>query len=164
MGLPAAVTDICFTVGFSSLGTFSTRFSELVGVSPSAYRADPSPSTDGIPPCLAKQGFYRDLLAFEVRQDVGHENMRWLTVGPVGQPGTSMVLHPPGVDPGITAEEKETVPTLIAKGVYSAVNLASDDLDELFQRLEAAGADVVQEPTDQDYGVRDSAVRDQRAT
>jgi len=108
----------------------------------------------------AALGFYRDLLGFELRQDVGYENMRWITVGPVGQPGTSIVLHPPAVDPGITAGEKETILDLIAKGVYGAVTLASDDLDALFERLEAAGADIVQEPTDQDYGVRDCAVRD----
>jgi len=108
----------------------------------------------------AALGFYRDLLGFELRQDVGYENLRWITVGPVGQPGTSIVLHPPAVDPGITAEEKETILDLIAKGVYGTVTLASDDLDALFERLEAAGADIVQEPTDQDYGVRDCAVRD----
>ena len=108
----------------------------------------------------AALGFYRDLLGFELRQDVGYESLRWLTVGPVGQPGTSIVLHPPAVDPGITAEEKETILDLIAKGVYGAVTLASDDLDALFERLEAAGVDIVQEPTDQDYGVRDCAVRD----
>jgi len=108
----------------------------------------------------AALGFYRDLLGFEVRNDVGYENMRWITVGPVGQPGTSIVLHPPGVDPGITDEERETILTLIAKGVYGAVTLGSDDLDALFERLEAGGADVVQEPTDQDYGVRDCAFRD----
>jgi len=108
----------------------------------------------------AALGFYRDLLGFELRQDVGYENLRWLTVGPVGQPGISIVLHPPAVDPGITAEEKETILDLIAKGVYGTVTLASDDLDALFERLEAAGADIVQEPTDQDYGVRDCAVRD----
>src|SRR6185312_10460168 len=108
----------------------------------------------------AALAFYRDTLGFEVRDDVGYENMRWITVGPVGQPGTSIVLHPPAVDPGITAGEKETILDLIAKGVYGAVTLASDDLDALFERLEAAGVDIVQEPTDQDYGVRDCAVRD----
>jgi uncharacterized glyoxalase superfamily protein PhnB len=108
----------------------------------------------------AALGFYRGMLGFELRQDVGYKNLRWLTVGPVGQPGTSIVLHPPAVDPGITAEEKETILDLIAKGVYGTLTLASDDLDALFERLEAAGADIVQEPTDQDYGVRDCAVRD----
>ncbi|MGM1017163.1 MAG: VOC family protein [Actinomycetota bacterium] len=108
----------------------------------------------------AALGFYRDLLGFEVRQDVGYEDMRWITVGPVGQPGTSIVLHPPGVDPGITDQERETILTLIAKGVYGAITLASDDLDGTFARLEAGGADIVQEPTDQDYGVRDCAFRD----
>lgn len=108
----------------------------------------------------AALGFYRDLLGFEVRQDVGYEDMRWITVGPVGYPGTSIVLHPPGVDPGITDDERSTILDLIAKGAYTAVTLGTDDLDGLFARLEAAGADVVQEPTDQDYGVRDCAFRD----
>lgn len=108
----------------------------------------------------AALGFYRDLLGFEVRKDVGYQDMRWITVGPAGGEGTSIVLHPPAVDPGFTDGEKETVLDLIAKGLYGAVTLASDDLDGLYERLEAAGADVVQEPTDQDYGVRDAAVRD----
>ena len=108
----------------------------------------------------AALGFYRDALGFEVRKDVGYEDMRWITVGPVGQPETSIVLHPPAVDPGITEDEKRTILDLIAKGVYTGVTLASDDLDALFARLEASGADVVQEPTDQDYGVRDCAFRD----
>lgn len=104
--------------------------------------------------------FYRDLLGFEVRQDVGYENMRWLTVGPADRAETAIVLHPPAVDPGITEEERETILNLIAKGAYGAITLASDDLDAVFAKLEAAGADVVQEPTDQDYGVRDCAFRD----
>lgn len=108
----------------------------------------------------AALGFYRDMLGFEVRNDVGYEDMRWITVGPVGRPETSIVLHPPAVDPGITPEEKESILNLIAKGVYGAVTLATDDLDGLFARLEKAGADIVQEPTDQDYGVRDCAFRD----
>ncbi|KAA9394508.1 VOC family protein [Kocuria coralli] len=108
----------------------------------------------------AALGFYRDILGFEVRQDVGYENMRWITVGPPDQPGTSIVLHPPAVDPGVTEAERATVMELIAKGAYTAITLATDDLDGLFARLEAAGADVVQEPIDQDYGVRDCAFRD----
>lgn len=104
--------------------------------------------------------FYRDVLGFEVRNDVGYEDMRWITVGPAGKPETSIVLHPPAVDPGITEEERRTILELIAKGAYSAITLGTDDLDGLFDRLQAAGADVVQEPTDQDYGVRDCAFRD----
>lgn len=107
----------------------------------------------------AALGFYRDLLGFEVRQDVGYEGMRWITVGPAGS-ATSIVLHPPAADPGISDAERETILDLIAKGVYGAVTLATDDLDALFEKLEAGGADVVQEPTDQDYGVRDCAFRD----
>jgi uncharacterized glyoxalase superfamily protein PhnB len=107
----------------------------------------------------AALGFYRDTLGFEVRQDVGYEDMRWLTVGPVGEP-TSIVLHPPAVDPGITDDERQTILDLIAKGSYGAITLATDDLDGLFERVAASGADVVQEPMDQDYGVRDCAFRD----
>ncbi|GAB3599143.1 VOC family protein [Microbacterium tumbae] len=108
----------------------------------------------------AALGFYRDALGFEVRNDVGYEGMRWLTVGPVGQPETSVVLHPPATDPGITDEERRTILELIAKGSYGALTLAVDDLDALFDRLAASGADVVQEPMDQPYGVRDCAFRD----
>ncbi|WP_067965487.1 VOC family protein [Nocardiopsis trehalosi] len=104
--------------------------------------------------------FYRDVLGFEVRNDVGYEDMRWITVGPVGQPGTSIVLHPPAADPGITEEERRTILDLIAKGVYTGITLATDDLDGVFERVQAAGADVVQEPIDQDFGVRDCAFRD----
>lgn len=108
----------------------------------------------------AALGFYRDTLGFEVRNDVGYDGMRWITVGPVNQPGTSIVLHPPAVDPGITEDERRTVLEMIAKGTYTAITLATDDLDGLFGRLQASGADVVQEPTDQPYGVRDCAFRD----
>lgn len=104
--------------------------------------------------------FYRDALGFELRKDVGYDGLRWLTVGPAGQPDTSIVLHPPAVDPGITDDERRTILELMAKGSYGALTLASDDLDELFDRLVAAGADVVQEPMDQPYGVRDCAFRD----
>jgi uncharacterized glyoxalase superfamily protein PhnB len=109
----------------------------------------------------AALAFYRDTLGFEVRNDVGYEGMRWLTVGPAGQPGTSIVLHPPAVDPGLTDDERRTILELIAKGSYgSTVTLATDDLDGLFKRLVDGGADVLQEPTDQPYGVRDCAFRD----
>jgi uncharacterized glyoxalase superfamily protein PhnB len=108
----------------------------------------------------AALGFYRDALGFEVRNDVGYDGMRWLTVGPTEQPETSIVLHPPATDPGITEEERRTILELIAKGSYGALTLASDDLDTLFERLVETGADVVQEPMDQPYGVRDCAFRD----
>lgn len=109
----------------------------------------------------AALAFYRDTLGFEVRQDVGYNGMRWLTVGPPGQPATSVVLHPPAADPGITDDERTIILDLIAKGTYgSALTLATDDLDGLFERLQAAGADVIQEPMDQPYGVRDCAFRD----
>ncbi|TYQ10349.1 UNVERIFIED_ORG: putative glyoxalase superfamily protein PhnB [Gordonia westfalica J30] len=114
------------------------------------------PHTDG----EAALGFYRDLLGFEVRKDVGYEGMRWLTVGPPNQPGTSIVLHPPAANPGITDAERQTILELIAKGSYGALTLATEDLDRLFEKLQASGVDIIQEPMDQPYGVRDAAVRD----
>jgi uncharacterized glyoxalase superfamily protein PhnB len=104
--------------------------------------------------------FYRDTLGFELRQDVGYGGMRWLTVGPKGQPGTSIVLYPPGADPGITDDEKRTITEMMAKGTYAIILLATEDLDGAFDRLQASGAEVVQEPTEQPYGVRDCAFRD----
>ena len=104
--------------------------------------------------------FYRDALGFEVRMDVGHAGMRWITVGPPGQPGTSIVLYPPEATPGLTDDERRTIGDMMAKGTYGSLLLATPDLDETFTKIEATGAEVVQEPTDQPYGVRDSAFRD----
>ena len=104
--------------------------------------------------------FYRDVLGFEVRQDVGEGRMRWITVGPADQPGTSILLAPPAADPGITDDERRTIVEMMAKGTYAGINLAAKDLDGTFERLQASGAEVVQEPTEQPYGLRDCAVRD----
>ena len=195
-----SVTEVCFAVGCSSLGTFSTRFTELVGVPPSVYRREATRSTAGMPACVAKQvtrpirnreasgrraapsvngmtltihssflphtdpdaslAFFRDTLGFEVRLDVGYGGMRWITVGPADQPDTAIVLHPPTATPGLTDEEKRTLLELMAKGSYFGVNLATKDLDGTFAKLESSGAEVVQEPTEQPYGVRDCAFRD----
>ncbi len=109
----------------------------------------------------ASLAFYRDTLGFEVRNDVGYGGMRWITVGPAGQPGTSIVLAPlapPGC--GITDDERRTIAEMMAKGTYASINLATKDLDGTFERLEASGAEVVQEPAEQPYGVRDCAFRD----
>jgi uncharacterized glyoxalase superfamily protein PhnB len=103
---------------------------------------------------------YRDLLGFEVRMDVGYEGMRWITVGPPGQPDTSIVLTPPAVDPGLTEDERRTIFEMMAKGTYATVVLQTDDIDALFERLQASDAEVIQEPVDQPYGVRDCAFRD----
>jgi catechol 2,3-dioxygenase-like lactoylglutathione lyase family enzyme len=108
----------------------------------------------------ASLAFYRDTLGFEVHNDVGYGGMRWITVGPADQPGTSIVLHPPAANPGITDDERRTILELMAKGSYFGVNLATGDLDGTFAKLEASGAEVVQEPTQQPYGVRDCAFRD----
>ena len=108
----------------------------------------------------ASVAFYRDTLAFEVRNDVGYGGMRWITVGPPDQPDTSIVLHPPAADPGITDDERRTIVEMMAKGSYARIILATADLDGTFAKLQASGADVVQEPTEQPYGVRDCAFRD----
>jgi catechol 2,3-dioxygenase-like lactoylglutathione lyase family enzyme len=108
----------------------------------------------------ASLAFYRDVLGFEVRNDVEYDGVHWLTVGPPGQPDTSLVLHPPAADPGITDDERRTVTEMMAKGTYAGVNLATTDLDATFARLQAQDVDVVQEPTDQPWGIRDCALRD----
>lgn len=104
--------------------------------------------------------FYRDVLGFEVRNDVGYEGMRWITVGPAGQPATSIVLQPPTVDPAITEDERTAIAEMMAKGTYAGILLGTDDLDAAFEKVEASGAEIVQEPIDQDWGVRDCAFRD----
>jgi uncharacterized glyoxalase superfamily protein PhnB len=104
--------------------------------------------------------FYRDVLGFEVRTDVGSGRMRWITVGPPDQPGTSILLAPPAADPGITDDERRTIAEMMAKGTYGWILLATKDLDGTFARLAAGGAEVVQEPTEQPYGIRDCAFRD----
>ena len=108
----------------------------------------------------ASLAFYREALGFEVRLDVGQGAMRWITVGPPGQPQTSIVLHPPAGDPGLTDDERRTIAEMMAKGTYASINLATTDVDGTFERLQAGDAEVVQEPTDQPYGIRDCAFRD----
>ena len=108
----------------------------------------------------ASLAFYRDTLGFEVRNDVGYGGMRWITVGSADQPGTSIVLHPPAADPGITDDERRTIAEMMAKGTYATLLLATRDLGGTFERLQADGAEVIQEPTDQPYGIRDCAFRD----
>jgi catechol 2,3-dioxygenase-like lactoylglutathione lyase family enzyme len=104
--------------------------------------------------------FYRDTLGFEVRNDVGYGGRRWITVGPAGEPGTSIVLYPPGADHGVTDDERRTIAEMMAKGSYAIIVLATADLDGTFERLQASGAEVVQEPIEQPYGIRDCAFRD----
>ncbi|QFZ18979.1 VOC family protein [Saccharothrix syringae] len=108
----------------------------------------------------AALAFYRDALGFEVRNHVEHGGLHWITVGSPDQPGTSIVLHPPAADPGITEDERRTIAEMMAKGTYGGINLATKDLDATFERLRSRDADVVQEPTEQPYGVRDCAFRD----
>ncbi len=108
----------------------------------------------------ASLAFYRDVLGFEVRADVGTGRMRWITVGPADQPGTSILLAPPAVDPGITEDERRTIAEMMAKGTYGWILLATRDLDGTFEKVQAGDAEVVQEPTEQPYGVRDCAFRD----
>jgi catechol 2,3-dioxygenase-like lactoylglutathione lyase family enzyme len=108
----------------------------------------------------ASLAFFRDILGFEVRADVGSGKMRWITVGPPGQPDTSILLAPPAADPGVTDDERRTIAEMMAKGTYGWILLAAKDLDATFERMQAGGAEVVQEPTNQPYGIRDCAFRD----
>jgi predicted enzyme related to lactoylglutathione lyase len=104
--------------------------------------------------------FYQDVLGLEVRNDVKYEGMRWISVGPPSQPEVNIVLEPPGVDPNATAADRQALIELQAKGLLRGVNFATDDVDALFERITASGAEVLQEPMDQPYGVRDCAFRD----
>ena len=108
----------------------------------------------------ASLAFYRDTLGFEVRLEVEYGGMHWITVGPADQLDTSIVLYPPAATPGITDDERHTIAEMMAKGTYASINLATADLDDTFERLQASSAEVVQEPTEQPYGVRDCAFRD----
>jgi catechol 2,3-dioxygenase-like lactoylglutathione lyase family enzyme len=108
----------------------------------------------------ASLAFYRDTLGFEVRGDVEYGGLHWITVGPADQPGTSIVLYPPAATPGITEDGRRTIAEMMAKGTYASINLATTDLDATFERLQAGDAEVVQEPIDQPYGIRDCAFRD----
>jgi uncharacterized glyoxalase superfamily protein PhnB len=108
----------------------------------------------------ASVAFYRDTLGFEVRNDVEYGGMHWITVGPPNQPDTSIVLYPLAATPGITDDERRTIAEMMAKGTFASINLATPDLGSAFERMQAGDAEVVQEPTDQPYGVRDCAVRD----
>jgi predicted enzyme related to lactoylglutathione lyase len=108
----------------------------------------------------ASLAFYRDVLGFQVRNDVGYNGMRWITVGPADQPGTAIVLFPPRASPGVTEEERRTIAEMMAKGTYATMLLATKNLDADFERIQASGAEVVEEPTMQPYGVRDCAIRD----
>jgi catechol 2,3-dioxygenase-like lactoylglutathione lyase family enzyme len=108
----------------------------------------------------AALAFYRDALGFELRNDVGYNGLRWLTVGPPGQPGTSIVLHPPAIDPGITEDEHKLITEMMAKGTFASILLATPDVDAAFAKLQTGDIEIVQEPLDQPYGVRDCAFRD----
>jgi catechol 2,3-dioxygenase-like lactoylglutathione lyase family enzyme len=108
----------------------------------------------------ASLAFYRDTLGFEVRNDVEYGGMHWITVGPTDQPDTSIVLYPPAAAPGVTDDERRTIAEMMAKGTYASINLATKDLDGTFERLQAGDAEVVQEPIEQPYGIRDCAFRD----
>jgi uncharacterized glyoxalase superfamily protein PhnB len=108
----------------------------------------------------ASLAFYRDALGFEVRNEVEYGGLRWITVGPTDQPGTSIVLYPAAATPGVTDDERRTIAEMMAKGTFASINLATADVDGTFERLQAGDAEVVQEPTDQPYGIRDCAFRD----
>ncbi|MFE5714720.1 VOC family protein [Streptomyces sp. NPDC056501] len=104
--------------------------------------------------------FYRDALGLEVRNDVGFEGMRWVTVGSPAQPDVEIVLEPPLADPNASAADRQTMAELLAKGMLRGVIFSTDDVDATFEQIRAAGGEVLQEPVDQPYGVRDCAFRD----
>jgi len=108
----------------------------------------------------AATAFYRDVLGFEVRNDVGFNGLHWITVGPAEQPDVSVVLYPPQATPGVTDDERRTVAEMMAKGTFATLVLSTDDLDATFDRVQGMDVDVVQEPMDQPYGIRDCAFRD----
>jgi predicted enzyme related to lactoylglutathione lyase len=108
----------------------------------------------------ASLAFYRDVLGFEVRNDVGYNGLRWITLGPPDQPDSNIVLFPPSASPGVTGDEKRTIAEMMAKGTYATMLLATKDLDAAFEKIQASGAEIVEEPTEQPYGVRDCAIRD----
>jgi uncharacterized glyoxalase superfamily protein PhnB len=108
----------------------------------------------------ATLAFYRDALGFEVRNDIEYGGLHWITVGPPDQPDTAIVLYPPSATPGVTDDERRTITEMMAKGTFASINLATKDLDGVFERLQAGDAEVVQEPVDQPYGIRDCAFRD----
>jgi predicted enzyme related to lactoylglutathione lyase len=104
--------------------------------------------------------FYRDAMGFEVRNDVAAKGMRWVTIGSPSQPDVNIVLEPPAADPGILPADREAIGDLLAKGVLRGLNFSTTDLEATFDRVQATGVDVVQEPMDQPWGVRDCAFRD----
>lgn len=108
----------------------------------------------------ASLAFYRDVLGFEVRNDVRYGGQAWITVGPPDQPAVNILLGPPGADPGITDEERRIITEMMAKGTYGWVMLATPDVHAAFEKVVSSGAEVVQEPTDQPWGARDCAFRD----
>jgi predicted enzyme related to lactoylglutathione lyase len=105
-------------------------------------------------------GFYRDTLGLQVRNDVSYEGMRWVTVGAPSQPDVSIVLEPPSCDPNMSPADRQAIAELMAKGHLRGVILATQDCDTAFKRIRESGAEVIQEPTDQAYGLRDCAFRD----
>ncbi|MFI6640135.1 VOC family protein [Streptomyces sp. NPDC050504] len=104
--------------------------------------------------------FYRDVLGLEVRKDVGYADMRWVTLGAPAQPGVDIVLEPPLADPNAAPEDRKAMDELLAKGLLRGVIFATEDCDATFEHIRAAGAEVLQEPVTQPYGVRDCAFRD----
>ncbi|MEU2064979.1 VOC family protein [Streptomyces sp. NPDC013455] len=104
--------------------------------------------------------FYRDVLGLEIRNDVGFEGMRWVTLGSPLQPDVEIVLEPPDASPDASPADKQALNELLAKGLLRGVIFTTPDCDALYERVRESGADVLQEPTDQPYGVRDCAFRD----
>jgi len=97
------------------------------------------------------------VLGLELRVDAPFESLRWLTVGPKDQPDLQIVLEDVGMG---RPADRGTLQELLAKGSLSGLIFATDDIDATFEQIRSAGAEVLQEPIDQPYGVRDCAFRD----
>jgi catechol 2,3-dioxygenase-like lactoylglutathione lyase family enzyme len=104
--------------------------------------------------------FYRDALGLEVTNDVGYQGMRWVTLVPPSQPDLQIVLEPPVAEPGIPESDQAAISDLLAKGLMGGLNFTTPDLQATFEHVQATGADVIQEPMDQQWGARDCAFRD----
>jgi catechol 2,3-dioxygenase-like lactoylglutathione lyase family enzyme len=104
--------------------------------------------------------FYRDVIGLKVVNDVAFDGLRWLSLTPPAQPGVEIVLQVPEQYPDISPADRDAIAALVAKGLLAGVIFATDDCDATFEQLRAAGAEVLQEPIDQPYGVRDCAFRD----
>ncbi|MGI8868116.1 MAG: VOC family protein [Mycobacteriales bacterium] len=108
----------------------------------------------------AALGFYRDTVGLVVVNDVQFETMRWLSLASPDRPDQEIVIESPADNRNINDDDVQSVFRLLAKGMFTAMIFTVDDVDATFEKVQASGAEVIQEPIDQPYGVRDCAFRD----